>query len=237
MPDGFFTKLLVGCPTSFHKSYCLQEYLNGVKALTYPHYELVLVDNSPDTSYYDLLESKDVTVFKTPYSAETARERIVISRNMLRQYILENDYDYFLSLEQDVIPPPDVIERLLSHQKPVVSGVYYKDYVIKKGDTVTETIIMPLLFRRRLDNSFIQLLERDVLEPALLSVDIAGLGCVLIHRDVLEKVSFRYEPDQIVFDDFWFCQDLAKEHIPLYADTRVKCKHLLRGMDWDTIKK
>ncbi len=232
-----YPKILVGCPTSFHKSYCLQEYLDGVKALTYPNYQLVLVDNSPDSSYYDLLESKNVTVFKAPYAAETARERIVLSRNMLRQYFLENDYDYFLSLEQDVIPPPDIIERLLSHQKPVVSGVYYKEYIIKKGDTVTETIIMPLLFRKRTDDSFIQLLERDVAASALLPVDIAGLGCILISKDVLEKLAFRYEPDQVVFDDFWFCQDLAKEHIPLYADTSVKCKHLFRGMDWDSLQK
>lgn len=232
-----YPKVLVGCPTSFHKSYCLQEYLDGVKALTYPNYQLILVDNSPDSSYYDLLESKNVIVFKTPYAAETARERIVLSRNMLRHYFLENDYDYFLSLEQDVIPPPDVIERLLSHKKPVVSGVYYKEYIIKKGDTVTETIIMPLLFRKRTDDSFIQLLERDVAASTLLPVDIAGLGCILISKDVLEKLAFRYEPDQVVFDDFWFCQDLAKEHIPLYVDTSVKCKHLFKGMDWDSLQK
>ena len=35
-----------------------------------------------------------------------ARDRLVSSRNKIREYALENGYDYFLSLEQDVIPEP-----------------------------------------------------------------------------------------------------------------------------------
>src|SRR3989338_10139709 len=141
-------KVLVGCPTSMHKKYCIEEYLAAAKALTYSNYDLILVDNTESDEYYDFLESKGVTVFKAPYYAETARERIVVSRNMLRQYALENDYDYFFSLEQDVIPPVDVIEQLLSCKQPVVSGVYCKEYSLtKEGKEIGKTI-MPLLYRR-----------------------------------------------------------------------------------------
>ena len=230
-------KILVGCPTSFHKGYCLDEYLAAVRNLTYPHVTFILVDNSPDDAYVDLLESKQVTVFKAPYYAESARERIVISRNMLRQYALENDYDYFFSLEQDVIPPVDVIEQLLSCKQPVVSGVYCKEYSLtKEGKEIGKTI-MPLLYRRVNDEYVEQLKWKDVEAPAVFPVAISGLGCLLIHRDVLAKVSFRFEPDKEVFDDVWFSDDLRQQQIPLYVNTAVKCKHLTQEMDWKSIQK
>ena len=35
------------------------------------------------------------------------------------------DYDYFLSLEQDVIPPKDIIEQMLKSEKKIITGVYF----------------------------------------------------------------------------------------------------------------
>ncbi len=229
--------ILVGCPTSFHKAYCLEAYLAAVKALTYKHITFVLVDNSPDDSYADLLESKGITVFKAPYHAESARERIVVSRNMLRQHALDNDYDYFFSLEQDVIPPPDVLEQLLSCQQPVVTGVYCKDYTLtKEGRPISKTV-MPLLYRRVNDEFVEQLKWKDVEQNAIFPVAVSGLGCLLIHRDVLQKIFFRFDPVKEVFDDVWFCEDLYHLKIPLYANTAVKCKHLVSGMNWESITK
>jgi len=230
-------KVLVGCPTSIHKKYCIEEYLAAAKNLSHPNYELVLVDNSETDDYYDLLDTKGIMVLKAPYYAETARERIVISRNMLRRYALDNEFHYFLSLEQDVIPPKDSIERLLRHQKPVVTGVYCMEYTIKKeGQDVGKTI-MPLLYRRQDQESYIQLNERDIAFDNLLLVDAAGLGCMLIRRDVLAKIPFRFEQEKLVFDDMYFSEDLKKESIPLFADTSVTCKHLMREMHWEGIAK
>lgn len=230
-------KILIGCPTSFHKAYCLDHYLAVAKHLTYKNTTLILVDNSPDDSYYTLLKSKGVTAFKLPNYTESARERIVLSRNMLRQYALENGYDYFLSLEQDVIPPTDIIEQLLSCQQPVVTGVYCKDYTFTKdGKTIGKTV-MPLLYRR-VDDAYVEQLKwKDVEQPAVFPVAVSGLGCILIHRDVLEKIPFRFLPEKEVFDDVWFCEDLRQLKITLYVNTAVKCKHLTREMDWDSIKK
>ena len=45
-------KILVGCPTSFHKEYALEQYAESIKALTYPNYDILLVDNSKDDVYF-----------------------------------------------------------------------------------------------------------------------------------------------------------------------------------------
>ena len=117
-------KVLVGCPTSEHKEYCLGEYIKGIRALTYPYVDILLVENSKDNVYFEKL-SKLFPTIKGPWN-DGARQRIVDSRNILRKKVLNGDYDYFFSLEQDIVPPKDAIERLLSHGKKIISGIYYK---------------------------------------------------------------------------------------------------------------
>lgn len=232
----FQQKILVGCPTSDHKAYCLREYSQSVKALRYPHYDILFVDNSESLSYSEQIKKLQLPVLKDTFFP-TARERIVHSRNLLRKKVLNEGYDYFLSLEQDVIPPKDIIERLLQHKKPVVAGVYYMEYNVKKQENIIGKKILPLLYKKHDKEHLVQLTPEEIEQPKLLQIAASGLGCMLIHRSVLEKISFRYEKNKLVFDDIWFCQDLEKAKIPLFVDTSVKCKHLMRAMDWNSLQK
>ena len=122
-------KILVGCPTSFHKEYCFNKYLKGIKSLTYQNHDILLVENSKDDKYINKIK-KFLPVIKGPYF-ESALDRIITSRNILKEKVLEGNYDYFLSLEQDVIPPKDIIERLLKHNKKVITGIYFVHNKIK----------------------------------------------------------------------------------------------------------
>ncbi|MBS3149859.1 hypothetical protein J4455_04180 [Candidatus Woesearchaeota archaeon] len=88
-------KVLVGCPTSDYHKYCLSDYKESVKNLSYNNYSVVLVDNSYDKDYYKNLEDSQTRVIKCTYS-ESARDRIVRSRNILRDIALNENYDYFL---------------------------------------------------------------------------------------------------------------------------------------------
>ncbi len=77
-------KVLVGCPTSNHKEYCLKQYAEAVKKLTYKNYDILLVDNSENDEYLKKIKSEGIEAIKGPYH-ELARERIIESRNILRQ--------------------------------------------------------------------------------------------------------------------------------------------------------
>ena len=191
-------KVLVGCPTSDHKAYCLDAYIRSVKALTYSNYDILLVDNSEDEEYFNLIKQKGIQVIKAPF-LPTARERIAKSRNRLRDEAIK-DYDYLLSLEQDVIPPRDVIEQLLKHKKDVVTGVYYLEYVVQKEGKVIGKKVLPLLYKRKDKEHLVQLQPQEVEKEELQSITASGLGCVLIKKEVLEQITFRYEKDELVFD-------------------------------------
>ena len=226
-------KVLVGCPTSEHKEYCLKEYMGAVRNLSYKNYDILLVDNSKDNRYYEKIKSLGINVIKDGY-LERARDRIVHSRNMIREYVLDNDYDYFLSLEQDVIPPKDIIERLLKREKDIVSGVYFKEFII--NNEMRE--ILPLLYDSKDDHEYLcQLNEGDVTGDKLILVKGCGLGCVLISRIVLKNLIFRYDANDKAFDDMWFSHDVNSLNYKIYADTSIKCKHLTKEMDWNKINK
>ena len=222
-------KILVGCPTSNHKEYSLKEYLEGVKKLSYENIHFVLVDNSETSNYYEKLKSLGVSVIKDKYK-ESAKERVINSRNILRRCFLENDYDYFLSLEQDVVPPKDVIEKLLSHNKDIVGGLYF--YLGDDNKT-----LLPMVWIHHEGEYARRLRFSEVPKDELIEVITCGLGCVLIKRDVLENIKFRYEKGKEPWDDLWFCEDARAKGFKVYVDTSAKCKHFVKGMDWSKIKK
>ena len=228
-------KVLVGCPTSDYKSYCLKEYAYSVKSLTYKNYDILLADNSKDNKYCKELDKYNLPYIKCKYE-ESARERIVNSRNKLREYALKNNYDYFLSLEQDVIPPKDIIERMLKWNKKVITGVYFIHNIMPNG----KSYLIPLINILEENNKTMRTLNHNELwESQLLKIFSCGLGCILIHKSVLEKIKFRYEKNIDTHDDRWFCIDLYEKNIDLYCDNTIKCKHLIenRPWKWSQIKK
>lgn len=223
-------RVLVGCPTFEGYQYCLKAYANRVKNLSYGFYDVLLVDNSKGQDYSRKIQQSGLKVSKAEY-VQNVYERIVASRNIIRQKALEGNYDFFLSLEQDVIPPLDVIERLIRHQKDVVSGVYYKIYEVdvkdKQGTISRKKTILPLIFKPSEDSHKMHVCyPHEVQGNKFFKIRACGLGCVLISRKVLEQVAFRYDPDKNTFDDFLFCTDAIEKGFELYADTSVKCEHL-----------
>lgn len=222
------TKILVGCPTCDIYEYCLDAYLNAAKNLSHDNYDILLVDNSKTEDYMNKLKKLGINVIKDSYK-EDARDRIVSSRNILRQYALDNGYDYLLSLEQDVIPPRDIIEKLLSYNKEIMSAVYFN--YIKWNE---EDMLVPLLLISKDTGYFkARYMQINELKPRrLVQVKACGLGCVLIHRDVLEKINFRYEKDKKGFDDVWFGVDTQKAEFKIFTDTGIICKHLIDNKPW-----
>lgn len=227
-------KVLIGCPTFEGYEYCLDEYAQGIKNLTYKNVDVLIADNSQGDNYKKELEARGLPTIKAPHLPDV-RERIINARNMIREHILKNEYDYFLSLEQDVIPPKDVIERLIRYQKQVVSGVYYKKFHVTythhgKPIKTTEKI-MPLIctILPGMENSERAHLcsSKEVEGDRFFQIRGAGLGCILIHRSILKEIKFRTDTDKGTFDDLCFSNDLYAKGIPMYVDTSVKCKHLI----------
>ena len=228
--------VLVGCPTSFHKEYALKEYARAVKSLNYPNYDILLVDNSQDNDYFDKIKNLGLNVIKGEYF-ESAIKRIITSRNLLRKYALDNNYDYLFSLEQDVIPKENALTKLISCNKEVSSGIYFVHNIINSKRILIPQAFIELSNKTNDLPDMRWLTEEEFNSNKVIRIVSCGMGCVLIHRNVLEKIEFRSENNN--FDDRFFGIDLYKKNIPMYCDTSVKCKHLIldRPYSWINIKK
>lgn len=250
--------VLVGCPTHESQEYALEQYAEAVKALTYKNFDVLLVDNSDNDEYMKKLKEKGLNAVKGT-SAGSTRERIMVSRNILREKFLQGNYDYLLSLEQDVIPPVNAIEILLSRQTPVIAGLYFNIYTNNFGQKelkpVAYTIVSDEEFeilktdpkyenteiRKKIESGKVkepkdinaQLSLKEVQGNKLINVFYTGLGCMLIKKEVLEKIKFRYT--ETSFDDYPFCFDAQINKYKIWVDTSVRCDHLVNPDEEDKI--
>jgi hypothetical protein len=221
-------KILVGCPTSEHKKYCLKEYADAVKAIDYDNFDVLLVDNSEGEEYIKDIKALGLNAVRGKWFPG-ARDRIVHSRNLLKEYALKNEYDYLLSLEQDVIPEPSIIKKLVGHEKRIVSGVVMNNLPV--GNVV---VMMPMAYvSHKLDPTDLDYISREELsKPQLAEIKGCALACVLIHKSVLAKINFRYTGG---FDDMMFSKDAIDAGFKIFLDTEVKPKRL--HSSWDGIRK
>jgi len=225
--------ILIGCPTSDRYEYCVGLWLNRVKeiiAFSKAHdIDYLLVDNSKTDDFFKKLKDSGTNIVKAPYF-EDVRERIAHSRNILREKALEENYDYFFSLEQDIIPPVDIIDRLLGHNKKIISAYYGKPADLRVQDKETEeikdiTIELSIVWLQEGDK-IRRANPSEVLDKGIVSVGGFGVGCLMINREVLEKIKFRFEKGKAAFDDMLFCLDAKKLGYELFLDSNIRVEHL-----------
>ncbi|MDO8633803.1 MAG: glycosyltransferase family A protein [archaeon] len=230
-------RVLVGCPIFDGKEYCFKEFLAGLASLTYGNFDVCLVDNSKSTGFFKRLKQaasewnetrlQHFSVERMPFDTPSALERIVRARNVLAKKVLDEGYGYFFSLEADVVPPADAIERLMARKKDIVSGVYFN--LVPVANSLVALVYKKIGVDEK-GNEKTQSLTLEELLPSRLieNTRFTGVGCMLISRKVLEHVSFRFEPGARAFDDWWFCTDANAKGFSVNADSSMFCMHYYR---------
>lgn len=113
-------KILTATPINEVKDYSMKRWLASVSQQDYST-DLLLVDNSENKQYVkkvqkycDELKLKNykITHIKTKPTM-SVEERLAISRELIRQEVLLNDYEAWFSWECDIIIPPDTLSKLV----------------------------------------------------------------------------------------------------------------------------
>jgi GT2 family glycosyltransferase len=228
-PQNTTPKVLVGCPTWAGKSYILENYIASIKAIDYPNYDILIVDNSPDNAYAERIRSLGVECIQIPWM-EHAKDRITTSRNILRERALTGGYDYFLSVEQDVIVEPKTLNAMIAHKKDFVTTLVLTT-IVRDGKQYLVPIVS-VDFETR-PGKYRYVTSKDIAKGPLIPITLSHLACTLISRRALERFPFRHEKSG--FDDSWFCFDLVKAGFALWCDTTLRPKH--RPSSWSKIQK
>ena len=248
-------KVLVGIVTYSGKEYCLDKFISSLRNIVadckkYDICEDVMFfDNSKELDYFNKLKNCGFDVVKCSHS-DDPKYAICESYNILRGYFLENCYTHLFCLEQDVIPKPEIIRQLLSYDKKVCSGWYNVFYnnqtrpcvgkIREFKPTKEEQVLIDKDIKKLIDSGhsisptasikkydYARYDELD--EDRCIPVYFSGLGCVLIKKEVLEKICFvlvRKGNKYITFNDMQFYHDLAYCKIVPYVDTSLFCEHI-----------
>lgn len=215
-------KVLIGTPHSDKKNYCIEDYIARVKTLTYHNYDVLIVDNSEDRKNYKRFLKEGFNAIHVKPKNHNIQKILAESHEEIRKFAIRNNYDYLLHLESDVIPPCDVIERLMIHNLPIVSAMYMIDFGTRSHLMAQEMedfggIRETINYK---DGSDLMLVDGN-----LKKVFSHGLGCVLLHKNILDKFEFRHEKGLGLHPDSLFSMDTDAMGIPKFIDTDILCEH------------
>lgn len=162
----------------------------------------------------------------------SVRAPIHHARNTVANYALDNGYDVLIQLDDDATFPPDLIRRLLAHQKDVVAALAYQ----------RKTPHLPCVFEVGDDGLLGKPLE-GIEHTGLRRVDVTGYHCSAIRTDVFRRLregvkdaegnvivpgtrQFYGGFDNKVGEDFAFSLNCKKLGIPIYCDTDLISGHI-----------
>lgn len=223
-------KILIGTPTYSGKFYCLDEWVKNVKGIKYPNLDILVVDSSKDDNYKKRIENLGLSCIRSPYY-EDPIESLCEARRLLFDTAIKKDYSYLLMIEQDIFCPPDIINRLLIHDKDVTGALYLLgqftnqklrrkiDWVVSCADLKKE-ITLP-----DGNKAMFWLLLSEVENKGIIRVRSCGFGCTLISKKVLIKIKPRIIKGLKRFDDYYFFEDCLKENVGVYIDTNTRVDH------------
>lgn len=138
------------------------------------------------------------------------------ARELAAKKCLEEGHEWLFFVDSDMTFPKDTLERLLSHNKPIVSGLCFKREYPPRATLY-----------RALDEDMNSLVNLVRWEP-LQRIDASGCACLLIRREVFEQVPppwFALSEWGNAEDISFFCR-VRRAGIEAWADTTVQCGHV-----------
>ena len=203
-------RILVAIPYHKTKEYCLPQLMAAVDALTYKNKEVIL--------RFDPCE----------YGSENAVKK---QREYFRKLALDQGFDYLYFLGADTIPPADVLERMLAnieiHHMSIIGGVYWGRHNAENGTPEGAVAWIHRMSQKEQTEAF----SHD----NLIIVDGMGMDCVLVHRSVLEKISWLdWEQND---DDYPFYDKAKQLGYTVFIDTSIQCKHYFKSTGYTQLAK
>lgn len=132
-----------------------------------------------------------------------------------RQFFIAGGFDYLMTIEDDIVPPPDTLTKLIALNVDVAYGCYF----FRSG-------VINVLERHPAGRNPGESLSIRGRWPASGVIDCAGsgLGCTLIKRHVVEAHPFSGDGHHF-FDCDW-TKEVYQAGYEMRADASVFCEHL-----------
>ena len=156
--------------------------------------------------------------------ATTESTYLASARNDIHNtFINDTDAPYLMMLDSDVLPPPNIVDILLSHEKHIVGG-WYKNKSLHKGPH-------PIVYDfYEEDDNYLRWVPREEPGEGLEKVEGMGAGCWLMSRELAEALGENpYSLDKGT-EDLVLCKKIMDMGYEMWVDWDLACAHM--GVSW-----
>lgn len=137
-----------------------------------------------------------------------------------RDYLLQGQYDAMCCIEDDMIVPPNALERMVLVDSDIVYTMYNSRH------------------RPHHCNIFLDIHEsggRSITQydavrynDTVIGCVGVGQGCTVLSRSVLSAIQFRLHPEYASYaPDWWFAMDAKAHGFRQHAHLGIKCGHMI----------
>lgn len=152
------------------------------------------------------------------------RMHVHVAREEMAKAALEKDCDYLFMIDDDMIAPDDLFERLYADDKDIVAPLAFTRNFPHKP--VMYSCIEgwdPVIQREHFTNFAVMKYPKD----RLVQCDAVGFGAVLIKTEVLKKMERPWFMNPYkTGEDINFCYQARKVGAQTWMDTRIKLGHV-----------
>jgi len=176
-----------------------------------------------------------LNVYK-PKQYAVLRQNLHIKSASLNAHLWEAkrlEVDKILFMDTDMEFPLNVVQKLLSHDKPIVSGLYHTKVPPYSPIAGWTKEVDGML--KNVNGNGVMWKENycPLPEDELVEVDWCGIGCLMVDMDVFDKIKYPCFKD--VWDDeagtraeghdVVFCRAVKDVGYSIYVDTSMDCGH------------
>lgn len=199
------------------------ECLKSLKAITYPNYEIVVVDNaSKDNSFEKISETfKDITLLRSENNYGYAN-----GNNIGIKYTLSKKAEYVCILNNDVVVEKNFLEPLMERMLiepqlgligPCICDFYQRDHIQAMGSSLN---MVTGLTRARLKNDLWEEHKEEEREVGYL-----GGACFIIKAEVFNKIGFIPENYFLFFEETEFCLKALQSEFKMLCLAKSRVYH------------
>lgn len=151
------------------------------------------------------------------------------ARDEACQVAINEEYDYILFVDSDMIMAPDALVKALNRNLDIVTGLYFK-----RRDSHDPVIYKSIGKRELLNGGTVvrhahAIIERDIFRD-LFEVEGCGFGFVLIRTSVLKAMHRKslswFEPLPGMGEDLSFCERCKDIDVKIMCDTSFYLGHI-----------
>lgn len=158
------------------------------------------------------------------YISSVGKVFTALARERIAEYALSAGVDYLFMIDDDMICPVDIFERLYRHNVDIVAPIAFTRYAPHKP------VIYNLMrgfdhFEKK--EFYINHAVLDYPRDTLVQCDAIGFGAVLIKSRVLRSLNKPwFMTTSGAGEDIHFCHSAGKAGFKIYCDTSTKLGHL-----------